>query len=148
MKIIIRSLCFIIGGLVSLTTLAQDNQLAGEITTMKIKIIAPRQTLIFTLNHSQAAKDLYQQLPLQIEVKNYSTDEKIFYPPKKLNTHNTPKANAVVGTLAYYAPWGNVVIFYGDFGLASGLFELGKIESGAEHISQLSGTIKIEKYSE
>lgn len=145
MKIIIRSLYFIIG-LVSHMTLAQDNQLAGEITTMKIKIIAHSQTLVFRLNDSQAALDLYQQLPLQIDVENYSTDEKIFYPPTKLNTNNTPKADATVGTLAYYAPWGNVVIFYGDFGSASGLFELGNIESGGAYISQLSGTIKIEKH--
>ena len=43
-------------------------------------------TLTLHLNGSQAAKDLCAQLPLDIEVENYSTNEKIFYPPKKLHT--------------------------------------------------------------
>jgi hypothetical protein len=31
-------------------------------------------------------------------------------------------ADARTGTLAYYAPWGDVVMFYKEFGTASGLY--------------------------
>jgi len=116
-------------------------------TTMKIIVKANGNTTIFELNNSPAARDLYAQLPLNIEVKDYSDNEKIFYPPKKLNTADTPVANARAGTLAYYAPWGDVVMFFKDFGFASGLYELGNAVSGNENIQGISGTILIEKGS-
>jgi hypothetical protein len=36
-------------------------------------------------------------------------------------------------------------MFYDDFGSASGLYELGFVVSGVEHIESLSGTIEINK---
>ncbi len=119
---------------------------AGEKATMQINMIANGNTIVFQLNDSQAAKDLYAQLPLSIDVENYSNNEKIFYPPKKLGTSNTPLVKAAqAGTLAYYAPWGDVVLFYGSFGSASGLYELGRAVQGTEHIKALSGLMQIEK---
>ena len=114
---------------------------------IKITVKANGKTTVFELNNSPAARDLYAQLPLSITVENYSNNEKIFYPPKKLNTSDTPKADARVGTLAYYAPWGDVVMFYLDFGSAAGLYELGHAISGSEYIRGMSGTIQIEKVS-
>ncbi|MCS3901882.1 cyclophilin-like fold protein [Methanococcus voltae] len=116
-----------------------------EDSKMKISIESNGKKTFFELNDSQAAKEFYEQLPLTSEVKDYSNNEKIFYPPKKLNTTNTPLANAKFGTLAYYAPWGDVVIFYDSFGSARGLYELGNVISGGENIENMSGTIKIEK---
>ncbi len=112
---------------------------------MKISIVSNGNTTVFKLNNSQAPKELFAQLPMSIEVENFGNNEKIFYPPQKLSTNNTPVANAKNGTLAYYAPWGDVVMFYKDFGSASGLYELGYVVSGLEYISQMSGIIKIEK---
>jgi hypothetical protein len=113
--------------------------------TIKIHIKANGRTTEFELNNSPAAQDLYAQLPLRIKVGNYSINEKIFYPPKKLNTADTPKANAKAGTLAYYAPWGDVVMFYGSFGSAPGLYELGHAVSGSDYIQGMTGTLEIEK---
>ena len=100
---------------------------------------------VITLNNSDAAKNLYAQLPLSIKVENYSNNEKIFYPPEKLDITATPKADAKAGTLAYYAPWGNVVMFYGSFGSAPGLYELGHAVSGQGYINGMSGRIRVEK---
>ena len=112
---------------------------------MKINVMANNALIVFELNDSEASKQLIEQLPLEIKVEDYASNEKIFYPPNKLNTSNTPLANAKNGTLAYYAPWGDVVMFYKDFGSAGGLYELGKCMSGCEAIKALSGTIKITK---
>lgn len=112
---------------------------------MQISVNSNGDKTLFKLNDSQAAKELYAQLPLDVEVKNYSNNEKIFYPPKKLQTGDTPLANAKTGTLAYYAPWGNVVMFYKEFGSAEGLYELGDTVSGAEHIKSMSATITVQK---
>lgn len=105
------------------------------------------QNIVFRLNDSPAANALYEQLPLFVQVENYSNNEKIFYPPNNLNTDDTPLAEGPPGTLAYYAPWGNVVLFYGECGGAGGLYELGEAVSGAEQIETLSGEIQIDKVS-
>ena len=127
--------------LILLTTISYAKQ--GD--KMKISVVSNGNTTVFELNNSQASKDLYSQLPLTITVENFGDNEKIFYPPTKLSVENTPNANAKNGTLAYYAPWADVVMFYKDFGSASGLYELGECISGLEHINKMSGTIKIEK---
>ncbi len=123
----------------------KETNASEDPTAMAISVTADGKTTVFQLNNSTAARELYAQLPLSIEVEDYGDNEKIFYPPKKLNTAETPKADAKAGTLAYYAPWGDVVMFYKKFGSASGLYELGHAVSGSEHIKGMSGTIKIEK---
>ena len=113
-------------------------------TAMQINVKANGKTTVFELNDSPAAKDLYAQLPLNIKVENYSDNEKIFYPPEKLKTTDTPQAKGgQAGTLAYYAPWGNVVMFFGSFGSAAGLYELGHTISGSEYIRGMSGRSKV-----
>lgn len=101
------------------------------------------QDIVFRLNDSPAANTLYEQLPLSIQIEDYSHNEKIFYPPNELETSKTPLAEGPAGTLAYYAPWGNVVLYYGECGGASGLYELGEAVSGADQIESLSGEIQI-----
>lgn len=101
-------------------------------------------TLTLHLNGSQAAKDLCAQLPLEIDVENYSTNEKIFYPPQKLNTADTPMARPKVGMVAYYAPWDNVVFFYAPLN-GGELYELGYIEEDSSQIARLTGRLRIEQ---
>ncbi len=121
--------------------------ISGNKTAMFIQVLANDMTTVFKLNESQASKELYAQLPLSIAVEDYGGKEKIFYPPKKLGTSGTPSANAQAGTIAYYAPWGDVVMFYKKFGSASGLYELGEAVSGSENIQKMSGKIEIDKSS-
>lgn len=111
----------------------------------KITVISGKYTVTYQLNNSQAAKELYAQLPLTLEVENYSDNEKIFYPPKELKTGGTPKSEGKKGSLSYYEPWGDVVMFYQSAESASDLYELGTVISGEEHISRLSGKITISK---
>lgn len=104
--------------------------------------------IIFRLNDSQAAQDLYGQLPLTVNVENFGGDEKIFYPRKKLRVLGAKKADAKAGTLAYYAPWGDVAIFYKNFGTATGLYELGSAVSGEGTIVSLSGEVTLRRDSD
>jgi hypothetical protein len=46
-----------------------------------------------------------------------------------------------VGDIAYYAPWGNLAIYYKDFGYSNGLIILGKIDSGPEAFD-VPGSVK------
>ena len=148
MKAKLFSLLIMISLLVPVLAIGSGENNSEDSKAMKINVKANGNTIVFKLNNSPAAKDFYAQLPLSITVENYSNNEKIFYPPKKLNTTDTPQANAQTGTLAYYAPWGDVVMFYGIFGSASGLYELGHAISGEEFIQGMSGKIRIEKGSD
>lgn len=99
--------------------------------------------LVFELNGSSAADSLYEQLPLTVDVEDFSTNEKIFYPPEKLDLTDTPNAEMAVGTLAYYAPWGNVVMFYDTYNPNGDLYELGHVVSGVENIEDLTGKLQL-----
>lgn len=99
--------------------------------------------IVFELNDSSAADDLYAQLPLTTQIEDFSTNEKIFY-PEELDISDTPQAGTEIGTLAYYAPWGDVVMFYEAYQANASLYELGYVVSGEELIPGLSGTVTIE----
>lgn len=111
----------------------------------RVQVKTASESIIFTLNDSPAAKSLYHQLPLTLPVEDYGVNEKIFYLPQELDVRATPSAKGPAGTLAYFEPWGNVAIFYGECSGASGLYALGEAISGIEQIKNLSGEIRIEK---
>ena len=115
-----------------------------ENTFRQISVQFGKNTVVYELNEGTAADSLYEQLPLTIEVEDYSTNEKIFYPPQPLDTNNSPLAQSGAGTLAYYEPWGDIVFFYGDYNENPSLFELGQAVSGGDLVSGMSGTITID----
>lgn len=126
----------------------KHNSSKGE-SEMQISIRGENdENIIFQLNDSPAAKSLYDQLPISIDVENFGNNEKIFYPPQQLDLTDATMAKGPSGTLAYYAPWGNVAIYYGECGGASGLYALGDAISGVDKIESLSGIIQIEKHTE
>ncbi len=80
---------------------------------------------------------------------DYSNTEKVFTPSKKLITKDAPNGfDPSVGDLTYYAPWGNIALFYKDFGYASGLILLGKITDGIKNFNvegSVTVTFELEK---
>ena len=117
-----------------------------EGTGMRMTVTSGDATIVFALNDSPAARSLAAQLPLTLDVQPFSSNEQTFYPPTALDTSGTPDiTSAQAGTLAYYAPWKDVVMFYGSFsgGGRGVLFELGKAVEGADAIRELGGTITV-----
>lgn len=110
---------------------------------MVISVRSGDVEIVYMLNDSDAAKALYAQLPLTLEVEPYSSNEMIFYPPAKLTTANTPLSDSRPGSLSYYAPWGDVVMFYAVGAPNSSLYELGTAVSGQENISSLGKTVTV-----
>lgn len=95
------------------------------------------------LYDNPSAKSFQSQLPLTLEMEDYNRTEKISTLPKKLSTDQAPKGfDPNVGDLCYYAPWGNMCLFYKDFGYSTGLVSLGKITEGLEHFQQ-NGNFKV-----
>lgn len=108
-----------------------------------IQVSANGATVVFELNDSAAASALLDQLPLTVEVEDFGTNEKICYPPHPLDVSDAPHAQGGAGTLAYYEPWGDVVLFYGAYAPNDDLYEVGQATSGADGIEALAGTITI-----
>jgi hypothetical protein len=73
-------------------------------------------------------------------MKDYSGTEKISDLPRKLSTKNAPSGcDPSVGDITYYSPWGNLAIFYKDFGYSKGLVKLGSIDGGIEQLGSIKG---------
>ena len=47
------------------------------------------------------------------------------------------------GTIAYFSPWGNVVMYYSECGEYPGLYIMGKATEGKDLIEKLSGAITV-----
>lgn len=110
---------------------------------LMIKVIANEKEILFELNDTSAARSFYEQLPLTAAVEKYSNNEKVFQPQKKLNCSKVQEGACPVGTIAYFSPWNNVCLYYGDAPRYTGLYVMGKAVSGAELIRNLSGKIQI-----
>lgn len=123
---------------------SEDETPSGE-AVMQIQVRGNGHTIVFELNNSPASRSLYSQLPLTLEVEDYGSNEKIFYPPDELEIGDTPLTEGGgEGGLAYFAPWGDVIMYYDSFGPYSGLYDLGAAVSGGEWIEELSGEVLIE----
>ena len=116
---------------------------AQENAAMNIIVKSDAHEVVCALNASRAARDLLAQLPLEVEISDYAGKEKTFSPPKKLDTTDATLAAGTKGSLAYFAPWNNVVLFYRDGGPFSGLYELGECASGATAIEKLRGRVTV-----
>ena len=104
-----------------------------------IKISVGDTIVTATLYDNQTTRDFISLLPLELTLEDYAGMEKISYLSKKLSTENRPSGcDPSVGDITYYAPWGNLAIFYSDFGYADGLIKLGKIDQGIEEFNKAS----------
>jgi len=104
---------------------------------MKIKMtLNDSQIIVATLENNATSKDFVTLLPLDLQFTDYNQTEKIASLPTKLTMEGAP-ASVIpeVGDVAYYAPWGNLAIFYRNFGQSPGLIRLGKIDSGTENFT-------------
>lgn len=110
---------------------------------MKIRIEIEDTSLTATLDSTEAARDFASLLPLTMTLEDYNSTEKIADLPRKLSTEGAPPgSDPDVGDIAYYAPWGNLAVFYRDFGYSPGLVKLGSIDAGVEAL-QRPGSLRV-----
>lgn len=115
---------------------------------MKIQLLLEDAKLTATLINGSAARDLVSLLPLEVSLRDYAAKEKVGDLPRRLTTESEPGGmKPDVGDITYYAPWGNLAIFYRDFGYAHGLVKLGRIDSGIEKLASRQGefVVRIEQ---
>lgn len=111
----------------------QDNP-AGE---RRIRLTFDGGEAIVTIRDHPISREFLSRLPMTLNFKDYIGKEKIGHLASKLPSDgSSPIAS---GDFAYYAPWGNLAIFYDGTGHAgAGLIILGIIESGKEALAKMT----------
>jgi hypothetical protein len=110
---------------------------------MKIRLTVNGKPMSATLLDNATARDFLALLPTTLTLEDYAQTEKISYLPRKLSAADAPAgSDPSVGDITYYAPWGNLAIFYKDFGYSTGLIQLGRIDSGIEAVA-VPGPLKV-----
>lgn len=95
----------------------------------RIRCAFADQSFEAVLNDSPTAHDLMSLLPLELSIEDYSNNEKIAYPPRKLVAEDPGGIeNPQPGDVCYYAPWGDVVFFYAAYRYSRGLIRIGRID--------------------
>lgn len=108
---------------------------------IKVKITIGKKTARAIIYDNPTSRDFVSLLPLTLEMEDYNRKEKINLLSKKLTSKDAPSGfEPSVGDITYYEPWGNIALFYKDFGYSNGLISFGKVISGLETF-EVSGTI-------
>lgn len=112
---------------------------SAEKVASRIRIVFGDQEVIVRMFDNPASNDFMSLLPLRMDFEDFAGKEKTSYPPRKLDTSGSPTANNAEGDFTYYAPWGNLAVFYRGFGKDGQLYVLGRIESGKEKLAAQRG---------
>src|SRR5699024_9824766 len=82
------------------------------------------------LNNSKMSRDFISLLPLDFTMKDLFCREKFAHLPRPISTEGSQIQHYEVGDLAYWAPGGDVTIFYSQDGqrIKEGLYILGKVK--------------------
>jgi hypothetical protein len=127
----------------TLALLASQHASSQQDHVMQLRLTVNGAPVVATLYDNAASRDLLKVLPLELTFEDYASAEKIAYLPRKLDTASAPAGfDPSAGDLTYYAPWGNLAIFYRDQPFARGLVSLGRIESGVDAL-KVGGTLKV-----
>lgn len=87
-----------------------------------------------------AGREFLAQLPLTLTLKDWAGTEKIADLPRPLTRAGAPSAiTPVVGDVTFYAPWGNLAIFYKDGRRSPGLIPLGRIDGDVGLLAAYDG---------
>lgn len=103
----------------------------------RIRILFDNGEAVVTLFDNPVSKDFLSLLPMTVAFEDYARTEKITYLSRKLATQGGVLDDQTTGDFCYYAPWGNLAVFYKGFGSGNGLYILGRIDSGKERLARM-----------
>lgn len=102
---------------------------ARTVSMTKITIAAGDQQWTAQIEDTPAGREFLAQLPLKLNLKDFGGSEKIADLPRPLTREGAPDAiTPKAGDVTFYAPWGNLAIFYRDGHRSPGLIPLGHLE--------------------
>ena len=114
--------------LAALAGLASESEGVAYAEPFTVTIVSTGAQYNFVLNDSAAAVDLVKRCPLELELEDYEDKGKVFQLDEPLDIDDAPPASGEAGTLCYFEPLNEIVIFYADDAPQEGLYELGRIQ--------------------
>lgn len=104
-----------------------------ETAMTRIYLTVGNETIAATLDDTPTGRDFAALLPLELSLSDYHATEKIADLPRRLDTTDAPASyTPKAGDITYYAPWGNLAIFYKPFRNSRGLVRLGAFDGPIE----------------
>ena len=140
-------------GIENKNTQQQNGSASTGESQLKIKLTVAtaggKKEVCATLQNNSVSRDLLSRLPLTLEFSDYNRTEKIArLPPDSpdWDTSDAPDScDPAPGDLTMYAPWGNLAVFYRDYGPSPGLVPLGKLDpDGLELFASQTGNFTVE----
>lgn len=94
-----------------------------------IRVVIGKTVLTATLWDNATARSLIARLPLTLTFSDLNGQEKIGHLRSRLSMRGMPKsADPKPREIGYYAPWGNLVFYYGDVGRFDGIARIGRFD--------------------
>jgi hypothetical protein len=95
-----------------------------------IRITVSGQTFTAQLADNPTARDLIDQLPLTLRFRDFNSVEKIAKLARPLTMDGVPPGDdAEINDIGYYAPSGDLVLYYGDVGYWNGIVRIGQLDA-------------------
>lgn len=135
----------LIGGCWMKNSFASDDQEKVNSVTrdehiVRIKIEIGDEIILANIDDNPTSRDFINLLPLTLKLDDFNHAEKISGAlPNPLSVSGAPTSYAgEISDIAYYAPWGNLAIFYQPGPNARGLVKMGRIISGTDLLTKHS----------
>ncbi|MEU6354694.1 cyclophilin-like fold protein [Streptomyces sp. NPDC047072] len=101
-----------------------------------IRITIGDTVLSARLWDNATARDLVRQLPVTVEFSDLMNAEKAGHLPRDLSTDGMPEGDDPQSRdIGYYAPWGNLVFYYGDVDYWDGIVRIGQFDGDVDAIA-------------
>jgi hypothetical protein len=95
-----------------------------------IQITVNDQSFTAQLADNTTARDLIDQLPLTLRFRDFNRVEKIAKLPRPLTMEGVPAGDdPEINDIGYYAPSGDVVLYYGEVGYWTGIVRIGRVDA-------------------
>ncbi|WP_199241537.1 cyclophilin-like fold protein [Serinibacter arcticus] len=110
----------------------ESGETVPEPTGTAVTLTIGEQRITATLNDSPAARALAQQLPLTLAFDDFNAVEKIARLETPLPMAGMPPGDdPEIADIGFYAPSGDLVLYYGDVGYYTGIARLGTFDDVA-----------------
>lgn len=128
----------------NIVEVSQNRGDEGGMENERIKLTVNGNEVFVRLDDNVASREFLDMLPLTLMFEDFNRTEKIATLPDELSTEGLPSGYIPkVGDFSYYAPWGNISVFYKDFKYSNSLYKLGTIESGTEILENMNGEFEV-----
>ena len=116
---------------------------SSSIAQPRILVTIGNERFEMTLDGSAASRDLIEQLPVKLEMRDHESVEKTGRLPRSLSLEGQPVGvDPDPADVGYYAPGQDLVFYYGDQSSYPGIVVLGRMDQRtAERLSSMAGSI-------